>query len=152
MTDARYDRAGSRERPSQCLRGLKSGKGEKPAENWQSLLCVAAQNFRPDYSKAALKCTHHYHSDVCTCNLYRCVYVTHNTYTHQTPLLMFIYIQIINLCYRYVSFYAIAIKYLPNMISFVMLAYDRRCHMAKQCHCPRLIIVHRVALETLVHS
>ena len=45
---------------------------------------------------------------------------------------MFIYIQIINLFYSYVSFYAIAIEHLPNVISLVLFAYDRSCYMAKQ--------------------
>ena len=47
---------------------------------------------------------------LCTCYLYICVYVTHNIYAHWTQLLMFIYIQIINLFYSYVLFYANAIK------------------------------------------
>ena len=46
------------------------------------------------------------------------------------------YVNIINLFYSYVLFYAIAIKHLPNVISLVMFAYDRSCYMAKQYHCP----------------
>ena len=48
---------------------------------------------------------------------------------------MFIYIQIITLFYSYVLFYAIAIKHFPNIISFVMFAYDKSYHMEKQCYC-----------------
>ena len=48
---------------------------------------------------------------------------------------MFIFIQIIALFYSYVLFYAIAIKHFPNIISFVMFAYDKSYHMEKQCYC-----------------
>ena len=43
---------------------------------------------------------------------------------------MFIYIEIINLFYSYELFYAIVIKHLSNIISFVMFACDKSCHMA----------------------
>ena len=64
------------------------------------------------------------------------LYVTHNMCAHQTHLLLFIYFQIITLLYSYVLFSAIAIKHLPNIISFVMFSYDKKCHMAKQFYCP----------------
>ena len=41
---------------------------------------------------------------------------------------MFIYIQIINLIYRYVLFYANAIKASSGQMLNVMLGYDRNCH------------------------
>ena len=63
------------------------------------------------------------YSGIYTC----CVYVTHSIYAHYTQLLMFTYIQIVNLFYRYVSFYVNTIKSSLrfNQTLFIMSDYGK---------------------------
>ena len=61
---------------------------------------------------------------------YTNVYMLQTTYTHKTQLLMFIYFQIINLSYRYILFYVIAIKELLDTCYFLcrlQIGLRRRC-------------------------
>ena len=102
--------------------------GQRTALNRLQLLYAKSRASLGGCSYTAKCFTRHYCSDFCTCNLYRCVYFTHNIYAHQAQLLMFIYIQIINLIYRYVLFYANAIKVSSGQMLNVMLGYDRNCH------------------------
>ena len=77
---------------------------------------------------------------------YTTVYYIH----HYPQLLMIIYIQIINLFYSYVLFYAIAIKISSEHDLFCYACLWQKLSHGKKMTLPKLIIGHRVGPEMLV--
>ena len=92
---------------------------------------------------------------ICTCHISSFVYVTHNTYAQLTQLTN-VYLHSINEPILQLCIILLKLDhsnlYLTKYHSAQIFRTDvwLKLFMARQCHCPRLIVGHRAAPETLI--